>query len=83
MTLRITGWRDTLARTILSIIAGRRVAFWISEESENSINEMNELGTAGTGAAIVMAHALSDTDFSEATFTLSDFEITIKRKATP
>ena len=81
--MRITGWRDWLARTILSALAGRRVAFWISEESENTINEMHELGTAGCGAAIVMAHALADTDFNEVTFTLDRFEITVRKRLPP
>lgn len=77
--MRITGWRDRAARWFLTLIVGRRVAFWISDEAENTINDFGPLGVAGAGAAIVMANALDDMDANTATFSLTGFEIKIRR----
>lgn len=76
---KISGWRDRAARFVLSILAGKRVAFWISEEAENTINDFAPMNVAGAGAAIVLAHALDEVEMTSATFTLTGFEITIRR----
>jgi hypothetical protein len=80
--MTLNGWKDRAARLFLSALAGKRVAFWISEEAECKMREFDQFGVAGSGAAIVMAHALESVDCDTATFILTGFEITVRRTDT-
>ena len=68
-------------RSFASLLAGKRVAFWISEEGEAQFDEFAPLGPAGAGAAIVLALAMEKAGHNSAVYTLENFQITVERLA--
>ena len=65
---------DSIRHWLMTIIAGRKFAWWISDAAQKRIDT---LSVAGGGAAICLAEAVKKTGASNATYTLGDCKITV------
>jgi hypothetical protein len=67
---------NRLRHALMTLIAGRRFAWWISDDAYRRIDS---LSVAGAGAAICLVKAVKDTPFDSATYDLDGFRITVER----
>ena len=75
---KITGWRDKLAKRFLSVLAGKPVSCWISEDAKSMIDAVSDTSLIGAGAAIVIVHALEESGAQKIEFTLDRATVVVE-----
>ena len=66
---------DAFRHWLMSIIAGKRFAYWISDKAHSGISDLHSV--AGGGAAIILADLARRTDAMEIRFTLDGYEVLV------
>jgi hypothetical protein len=69
---------DRLRHATMTLVAGRRFAWWISDSAAGQIDNLSVLGA---GAAICLVRAARDMDADSVTYELDGYRITVERVA--
>lgn len=67
---------DRVRHALMTLVAGNRFAWWISDKAHRGIDNLSVLGA---GAAICLVRAVKDMEADSATYDLDGFRITVER----